>query len=61
MNKIDTELINARRRVRDLKKLKWMQRKLHRLEESSHKPHPYFVFVDLIDCFIALVKHPKVR
>ena len=57
MIEIDIELFKAKKRVKDIKKLKRLNRKLKRAESSVYKTHPYFLFIDLIDCFIDLIKH----
>ena len=59
MNELDVELVKARKRVKDIKKLKRMQKKVKRLEETVYKPHPYYVFKDIVDCFIELVLYHK--
>ena len=58
---LDNELFKAKKHVKDIKKLRGLNRKLKRAEESVYKLHPYFVFVDLIDGFIDLVRYTKVR
>ena len=61
MDEIDDEIYMARKHVRDLKKLKRMQKKAFKCLEEPYRVPPYNLFVDLIHCFIDLVRYAKDR
>ena len=58
MSDLDLEYIKAKQKVKDIRRLRRMQKKLNRLETKVHKPAPYFVFLDLVDTFLSLVQKP---